>query len=394
MAVCAHIVGDSDTTLWGLSGRERLRRALIGQRGIDCFDDLAEIDEGDTLIILRGDYIYDSRILDSLAEGAGAIAVSASDDKQIVAARVMSADAPAVAEALRDGNGPLGMRVQEPVDLATGARTRLKGMMIPRIDPISADHRDSLESHLFSGAYKGVTDLVTKWLWPAPAARVTRACIALGITPNMVTTTSLVLAVLAGWAFAVGAFWPGLVAAWVMTFLDTVDGKLARVTITSSNFGDKLDHGLDLLHPPLWYLAWGAGLGSWVLWPGFETTVIVIFAGYIGGRLCEAGFRFIAPFSLFLWRPFDSVNRLITARRNPNLLLLTGSLIAGRPDIGLWLVAAWHLISTAILLLRLATAIWHHKSGDPVGTWLDDVDPITDRDRAVVRMFTQVPPRS
>ncbi len=47
---------------------------------------------------------------------------------------------------------------------------------------------------------------------------------------------------------------------WLMTFLDTVDGKLARVTVTSSRLGDVLDHGLDIIHPPLWYIAWGVGL--------------------------------------------------------------------------------------------------------------------------------------
>ncbi len=45
-----------------------------------------------------------------------------------------------------------------------------------------------------------------------------------------------------------------------MTFLDTVDGKLAHVTLTSSRFGHIFDHSLDLLHPPFCYLAWGLGL--------------------------------------------------------------------------------------------------------------------------------------
>ena len=44
-----------------------------------------------------------------------------------------------------------------------------------------------------------------------------------------------------------------------MTFLDTVDGKLARTTLTSSKWGDIFDHGIDLVHPPFWYVAWGAG---------------------------------------------------------------------------------------------------------------------------------------
>ena len=57
-----------------------------------------------------------------------------------------------------------------------------------------------------------------------------------------------------------GAFLSGLVCAWAMTFLDTVDGKLARVTLTSSRIGDVMDHGLDLVHPPFWWWAWGIGL--------------------------------------------------------------------------------------------------------------------------------------
>jgi len=48
-----------------------------------------------------------------------------------------------------------------------------------------------------------------------------------------------------------------------MTFLDTVDGKLARVTVNSSPFGHIYDHAIDLISPPFWYLAWGLGLKSW-----------------------------------------------------------------------------------------------------------------------------------
>ena len=42
--------------------------------------------------------------------------------------------------------------------------------------------------------------------------------------------------------------------------LDTVDGKLARCTITSSKIGEAIDHGIDLVHPPFWWWAWGVGL--------------------------------------------------------------------------------------------------------------------------------------
>jgi phosphatidylglycerophosphate synthase len=58
-----------------------------------------------------------------------------------------------------------------------------------------------------------------------------------------------VLVVIAGVLFARGEFAWGLDAGWIMTFLDTVDGKLARVTVTSTKLGNVFDHGIDLIHP-------------------------------------------------------------------------------------------------------------------------------------------------
>jgi phosphatidylglycerophosphate synthase len=75
------------------------------------------------------------------------------------------------------------------------------------------------------------------------------------VTPNQVTILSIFLAIFAGLAFWDGYLVIGLLLGWVMTFLDTVDGKLARVTVSSSKIGEILDHGLDLVHPPLCYLA-------------------------------------------------------------------------------------------------------------------------------------------
>ncbi|MEM1087633.1 MAG: CDP-alcohol phosphatidyltransferase family protein, partial [Pseudomonadota bacterium] len=117
-----------------------------------------------------------------------------------------------------------------------------------------------IERRLFKGSYKGVTDLVTKYVWPEPALHVTRLCATLRLTPNMVTTASLVLVCLAFYYFWTGAWVPGIIAGWAMTFLDTVDGKLARTTMTYSAWGNIYDHGIDLIHPPFWYWAIYMGL--------------------------------------------------------------------------------------------------------------------------------------
>ena len=94
-----------------------------------------------------------------------------------------------------------------------------------------------------------------------------------------------------------------------MTFLDTVDGKLARVTFTASQIGHVLDHGLDLVHPPFWYLAWAIGLaGSFslaLIWHDPATTIII--GGYILGRLLEGIFLLVFHMEIHSWRPIDSV---------------------------------------------------------------------------------------
>jgi phosphatidylglycerophosphate synthase len=81
----------------------------------------------------------------------------------------------------------------------------------------------------------------------------------------MVTIAGIILVFVAFYFFLRGQFLSGLLCAWIMTFLDTVDGKLARTTLTSSKWGDVLDHGIDLIHPPFWYRGhWGSGYRLWV----------------------------------------------------------------------------------------------------------------------------------
>ena len=219
--------------------------------------------------------------------------------------------------------------------LAQGFEAGLLKADRPYVLPVTAENRSALEQLVFSGAYKGVTDLVTKWLWPRPAQWVTRACVRMGITPNQVTAASLVLVIVAGVLFARGEYGWGLLAGWIMTFLDTVDGKLARVTVTSTQAGKHLrprhrSHPSAAVVHRLGYRP-RARIRRRSPASRCRCLYVVILAGYVGGRLCEGAFqRWIAPFSIFTWRPFDSWFRLIVARRNPNMIMLTVSL-ARRP---------------------------------------------------------------
>jgi phosphatidylglycerophosphate synthase len=159
----------------------------------------------------------------------------------------------------------------------------------------------------------------------------------------------------------------------MMTFLDTVDGKLARVTLTSSKFGNIFDHGIDLVHPPFWYVAWyfgvsgGATEGQTLLLAGAAWTAVI---GYVVGRLQEGFFLWRYHMELHAWRRIDSVFRLFTARRNPNLAIMTVAVIGGRPDIGLQAAAVWTMLSLLFHFLRIGQAIRSERAGEPVQSWL------------------------
>ena len=227
-----------------------------------------------------------------------------------------------------------------------------------------------VEARLFQGAYKGVTDFVTKYAWPRPALAVTRLCAHANISPNAVTTASLVLTVAAFWWFMQGQWSLGFAAGWGMTFLDTVDGKLARTTMTSSKWGNVFDHGIDLVHPPFWYWAWyqGALVSEGMPdAPGWLTASLwVVIGTYALGRAIEGLFLHRHGFHIHVWRRADSLMREVTARRNPNMAIFMVCVLAGAPGAGLAAVAIWSVVCTAFHAVRLAQA----SSADQA-SWLE-----------------------
>jgi hypothetical protein len=73
---------------------------------------------------------------------------------------------------------------------------------------------------------------------------------------------------------------------------------------------------------------------------------------------------------IHVWKPIDSQFRLITARRNPNMVILFFALLFGRPDVGLELVALWTILSLIFHAVRLAQANSARDRGSPVESWL------------------------
>lgn len=398
MSIFAHIIDDSPVQIWGLTSRQRILRVLNGAGVTDIVDDIASVPETGSVILLRGDYLFDDRVIKYMVETQDILLqLPQTRAHAIVAAKVSSNLAERARDVLEGTVGTTALarvKIETLKTLSISFQERLLKFEPPFVLLITAENQRDLERRLFTWSYKGVTDLVTKWAWPRPARWVVGRCVRLGLRPNHVTVAGLLLVVLAGLFFARGWYGWGLLAGWVMTFLDTVDGKLARVTVTSSRFGHYFDHIIDLVHPPIWYILWGLGLGvSQLDIIGISLSAILwlISVGYLVGRLAEGVFlAWLGKFGIFCWRPVDSYFRLITARRNPCMLLLTTGVLLGHPDWGLAAVAVWTVLTSGFLLVRLVMAIYSHMADGPLRSWFLDIDPAKPIQPLAVRLFTLV----
>lgn len=350
-------VGSNSTPIWGMSAAERLRRMAVARKLTMAGEDAAA---GTSDVLLANlAFAFDPAWLAHLVARPGTILTR---EGVPVLAHVAAADRDAVAAAMAVGRplGPTGLAII-PAEAEEGIfNEALRKRERPFAERLISANVPAIERASYVGAYKGVTDLLTKYLWPEWALWLTRLCARADISPNQVTAIGSVLCIVATIAFWYGWFWSGLAIGLVFMVLDTVDGKLARCTITSSALGNAWDHGVDLIHPPFWWWAWATGCAAYGRPLTHDTFVAVIAAmlfGYVAQRLIEGAF--IAKFGMHIhvWQRFDSRFRLVTARRNPNMVILFAGLLVARPDWGIVAVAVWTMLSLVVHLVRLGQAM-------------------------------------
>jgi len=398
MSLFIYFSHECPVKIWGLTSAKRIEKVLKGTGIKSISGDLNTLQESDSVLILRGDYLFDDRLVKYLSTTPNIALMLEDDQREIaVAAHVparLALQALAVIEEKALANSLTDIQLQTRDTISISFENVLRKFEPPFVLPITAEKKQDLERRLFDWSYKGITDLVTKWAWPRPARLVVGYCVRFNLRPNHVTLVGLFLTIIAGMFFAKGYYGMGLLAGWLMTFLDTVDGKLARVTVTSSKFGHYFDHIIDLVHPPIWYIYWGLGLTAAQL-PnlGFnlDTLFYAIMIGYVVGRLVEGSFRWFLEksFGIFCWQPIDSFFRLITARRNPCLIFLTLSVFAGRPELGLLAVTFWTVATSVFLLGRFMLAANERFSEGLLRSWLSDADKSMYEGSLAVRWFTR-----
>jgi len=360
-------VGGNPARLWGMTAEQRLVRLAAAEK-------VGEVGAGGR-ILANLDYVFAPAWLRWIAERPGhgvtrdGVLVLAHGDTEAASAAAresMLASTPLPADA--------GLVLVDQEAFGEIHDVALRKREQPFIERLTDASAPRIERISYAASYKGVTDLLTKYLWPEWALFLTRMAARYGIRPNSVTVVGILLCVAAGVLFYRGWYWSGIASGLAFMVLDTVDGKLARCTITSSRIGNILDHGADLIHPPFWWWAWGEGLKFWgrPLDPDlFLAAMVAIVVGYIVQRAIEG--LFIGRFGLeiHVWERVDSRFRLITARRNPNMVILFVGLLLGFPDLALLAVAAWTLISCLFHAVRVVQAWIRHQRIGRLESWLE-----------------------
>ncbi|MEO8439867.1 MAG: CDP-alcohol phosphatidyltransferase family protein [Spartobacteria bacterium] len=337
----------------------------------------------ESVLVIRGDYVLDSRLFQLL------------DEEDLPAALIDSAPPenlrPLVAPVAETSRGRLcgvalvsrgwmharaggfenvlRQEIEEEqiatIDLAArcwdypALRRVLRPFWFPAPAP---DQRKMAETVLLDAAQKGTQDIPALVHAPIENFIVSYLC-KTPITPNQLT----VFTNLAGWVatflFATGRSSWGIALALAVGVLDGLDGKQARVKVETSAVG-KLEHWFDALFENSWWiaLAWHFRVSGQL--PGaFGFLFLLLAAEGVGGlakwAVIRARGRLIDELT-----PFDRVVRLVAARRNIHVWILAAGVLLGAPARAFVVIACWEAITSTILLVRAAWTLLASSRGE------------------------------
>ena len=217
------------------------------------------------------------------------------------------------------------------------------------------DDIKNAEDLSFKRSYKGVTDFVTQYIYPPIIKKLVKITSPTNVTPNQLTYISMILSFGSIPLFYYGYFTAAIICGIVMSILDSLDGKLARLTYRTSDSGDKLDHYSDVIYLSFWYICIGLFLADAFPERAYEihTWNIIINFCYLADRITTGLFKRVYGLELHDFNPVDRFFRRIQMRRNITLvILLTGYAVQGGFVTAFLFNTAWMVISFCFHLLR------------------------------------------
>ena len=330
------------------------------------------------LLVLRGDSVFDSRLLHLLSAQNSPVAlvdsaVPAKFHPLILSAPITKRGRLCGAAFLsRDWvsgrNGPFEEALCTELDTGTPAvfdaatqswyspelHRDLRAYWFP--SPTQA-HQKLAELVILDSAQKGTLDIPALAHAPIETFIVGKLC-KTAITPNQLTIFCSIVAWAATVLFATGHLGYAIAVALVVGVLDGLDGKLARVKLETSQAG-KLEHLFDVLFENSWWIALAWHLqASGKLPEAFSFLGLLLGAEVLNALARTSIVRYYRK-SMAELGSFDRLFRLVGGRRNIYVWILALGLLFDNVAGAFKLIAWWEVATAAVHVSRAAWALWH-----------------------------------
>jgi hypothetical protein len=334
-----------------LTIHDRPAGELTPEQIVDLVPDSARF-----VLILRGDSVFDNRLLPLLLAQTSAAALV--DAGQFCGAWLLPRDwilaqrgsfESAITRSAQEGAITL-LDVSDIPLYSPAVRREMKPFWFHA--PPASQVRKA-ESLLLDSIQKGSQDLPAYVHAPIERFLVSRLCTT-PVRPNQITVVWTIAALAATILFLTGHLLWGIGLALVIGLLDGLDGKLARLKVETTK-GGQLEHQVDNVLE----VGWPAALAFHFYRTGqlpnaFIYLGVLIVADILDG-LGKLGVYSAAEKSLRKPLPVDRIVRLFGGRRNVYVWILIACLAAGVPAKSIVVMAWWESITA---MVDLAHAGW------------------------------------
>lgn len=326
----AVVVSQTLTTIEPSAARSELRVHLTNDA--NAIVDLAP--ELEMFLVVRGDTIYDPRVLQFLLAENRAIALS----------NCFAALLPRSA-ITQDFSGLTKIDIDSLPRYSPALRRNLRPYCFSFGTTPAAD----IERSLVNATQKGAMDFPAMLHAPIEKFLVRYLC-RTRITPHLITFSWIVLAFATLFLFARGQLGSGIALAFIIGILDGVDGKLARLRVETSEIG-KWEHHFD----SFFEVGWPCALAFHFVRSGDLPNAYFYLALLIAMQIVDglAKGAVYGAFARMQREPnrLDRIVRFFGGRRNVFIWILLIALICGAPAKGL---IAMTVCQTATAIVDLA----------------------------------------
>lgn len=349
--------------IYGLSSTERLRRQLreVGCSHVEIVRSTSSIYTKATAILIVSDrLILDDRILaymSNLGSADGRLRapdVCAYFGDPMTVRRFMDDPELPIAQRLKASLPETNINIADIDFYVQDLRLHFK----PYVFALDANSDiRSIENHMYEANFKGTLDFIATYVYKYPVREITRYVSRYPwITPNFFTAISIIASFLFPLLFAFGYIWQAITIGWIMFIADSVDGKLARLTIRLSRTAGIIEHATSAPAIFLWFFGMGWYFSNGMIFDFSRTSnyaMWILLTLYWLDKLLNGIFRSRYGRDMYDFTKIDKFFHLFACRRAIIWFFMFLGLVVGGLYEAFLALAGWMTISSLFHLYRL-----------------------------------------